>query len=182
MGSGWVQIILRGIPPPAGGGFPSERSERNQRIAGGWLSLDAARPNSPYPRTPITGVTPWGGQNPSGAQNQECLSAVPSGPTGGLSRREIGTGAVPLPRLPLPNQRSRCEFWRAHAMRPYWFRTVGAAISRPKPFPFGGRCPRRGRMRCAAKGRLRAGQCPAPTERPERSPYFAGAGVLTRPP
>ena len=46
---------------------------------------------------------------------------VPSGPTGGLSRREIGTGAVPLPRLPLPNQRYRCESWRAHAMRPYWF-------------------------------------------------------------
>ena len=46
---------------------------------------------------------------------------VPSGPTGGLSRREIGTGAVPLPRLPLPNQRYWCEFWRAHAMRPYWF-------------------------------------------------------------
>ena len=67
-------------------------------------------------------------------------------------------------------------------MRPYWFRTVGAAISRPKAFPFGGRCPRRGRMRCAAKGRLRAGQCPAPTERPESSPYFVGAGVLTRPP
>ena len=22
-----------------------------------------------FPRTPITGVTPWGGQNPSGAQN-----------------------------------------------------------------------------------------------------------------
>ena len=60
--------------------------------------------------------------------------------------------------------------------------TVGAAISRPKAFPFRGRCPRRGRMRCAAKGRLRAGQCPAPTERPESSPYFVGAGVLTRPP
>ena len=70
---------------------------------------------------PFTGVTPWVRQNISGAQNQECLSAVPSGPTGGLSRREIGTGAVPLPRLPLPNQRYWCEFWRAHAMRTYWF-------------------------------------------------------------
>ena len=29
---------------------------------------------------------------------------------------------------------------------------------------------------------LRAGLGPAPTERPDRSPYFAGAGVLTRPP
>ena len=39
----------------SGGGFLSERSERNQRIAGGRLSLDAARPNSPYPRIPVYG-------------------------------------------------------------------------------------------------------------------------------
>ena len=60
-----------------------------------------------FPRTPFTGVTPWGGQNISGAQNQECLSAVPSGPAGGLSGKKIGTAAVPLLRLGLPNQRSR---------------------------------------------------------------------------
>ena len=38
---------------------------------------------------------------------QECLGAVSSGPTGGLSGRKIGTDAVPLLRLGLPNQRSR---------------------------------------------------------------------------
>ena len=59
------------------------------------------------PGPPFTGVTPWGGQNISGAQNQECLSAVPSGPAGGLSGKKIGTAAVPLLRLGLPNQRSR---------------------------------------------------------------------------
>ena len=134
-----------------------------------------------FPRTPIYGGYPLGWAESFRRAKSEWRSAVSPGPLGpGFAK--IRTGAVPLPRLPLPNQRSRCEFWRAHAMRPYWFRTVGAAISRPKAFPFGGRCPRRGRMRCAAKGRLRAGQCPAPTERPERSPYFAGAGVLTRPP
>ena len=46
-------------------------------------------------------------QNLSGAQNQECLRAVPSGPTGGLSGKKIGTDAVPLLRLGLPSQRSR---------------------------------------------------------------------------
>ena len=158
----------RGVSPPAGGEFLSQRWERNQwprppslapsgqftlRIAGDaadGLRLRYAPPRSigPLSPDPITGVIPLSGQNISGAQNQECLSAVPSGPTGGLSRREIGTGAVSLPRLPLPNQRYWCEFWRAHAMRPYGFRrTVGAAISRPKAFPFRGRCPRRGRMR-----------------------------------
>ena len=109
------------ISPPAGGEFLSQRWERNQRIAGG-RGRRALRANrTAYPRSPITGVTPLAWRWISGAQNQECLSAVPSGPTGGLSRREIGTGAVPLPRLPLPNQRYWCEFWRAHAMRPYWF-------------------------------------------------------------
>ena len=29
-------------------------------------------------------------QNLSGAQNQECLCAVPSGPTGGLSGKKLG--------------------------------------------------------------------------------------------
>ena len=58
------------------------------------------------PRTPVTGVTPCSGQNISGAQKQECLGAVPSGPLGpGFTK--IGTGAVPHLRLSLPSQRSR---------------------------------------------------------------------------
>ena len=59
------------------------------------------------PPDPITGVTPWTLCGPSGAQYQECLGAIPSGPTGGLSGKKIGTGAVLFLRLPLPNQRSR---------------------------------------------------------------------------
>ena len=59
------------------------------------------------PPDPITGVTPWTLCGPSGAQYQECLGAIPSGPTGGLSGKKIGTGAVLFLRLPLPNQRSQ---------------------------------------------------------------------------
>ena len=59
------------------------------------------------PRTPVTGVTPCSGQNISGAQKQECLGAVLSGPTGGLSGRKMGAAAVPHLHLSLPSQRSR---------------------------------------------------------------------------
>ena len=40
-------------------------------------------------RTPFTGATPSAWQKISGAQNQECLSAIPSGPTGGLSLQNL---------------------------------------------------------------------------------------------
>ena len=70
------------------------------------------------PRSPITGLPLEVGQNISGAQNQECLSAVPSGPTGGLSGRKIGAGAVPLLRLPPPNQRARSVFRRRGGLWP----------------------------------------------------------------
>ena len=89
---------------------------------------------------------------------------VPSGPTGALG----------VQKFYLLRFRSRACRFRTNGTgansggrmlcAPTGFRwTVGAAISRPQAFPFRGRCPRRGRMRCAAKGRLRAGQCPAPT-------------------
>ena len=134
----------RGISPPAGGEFLSQRWERNQwprppslgpagqftlRIAGGRLRMDTSCPYSPYPWSPITGVIPWSRQNPSGAQNQECLGAIPSGPTGGLNRKKIGTGAILFLRLPLLNQ------------RPGAVPAVGAApCGRPQAFPLvGGR-------------------------------------------
>ena len=44
----------RGVSPPAGGEFLSQRWERNQRIAGGRLRMSAPRSYSPYPQTPIT--------------------------------------------------------------------------------------------------------------------------------
>ena len=55
------------------------------------------------------------------------MGAVPSGPTGGLSRRKIGTGAIPLLRLPLPNQRSRSVSCRR-----------GGTPDRPQAFPLQG--------------------------------------------
>ena len=109
-----------GVSPPAGGEFLCPWRQRNQNATGD-SSDERFALIFAFPRPPFTGVIPWARQNPSGAQNQECLSAVPSGPTGGLSGKKIGTAAVPPPRLGLPNQRYRCESWRAHAMRPYWF-------------------------------------------------------------
>ena len=41
------------------------------------------------PRTPITKVTPLARHKISGAQNQECSGAIPSGPTGGLSLQNL---------------------------------------------------------------------------------------------
>ena len=108
------------ISPPAGGEFLCPWRQRNQNATGDGSDERFALIFA-FPRPPFTGVIPWGRQNPSGAQNQECSSAVPSGPTGGLTLWKIKAGAIPPPRLGLPNQRSQCEFWRAHAMRPYWF-------------------------------------------------------------
>ena len=144
------------------GEFLSQRWERNQRIAGD--AADGLRLRFAPPRSigllspdPITGVTPWGGQNPSGAQNL----------SGGLRFLPAHWG-LGLQKLGLVRFRSRACRFRTNGTgansggrmlcAPTGFRwTVGAAISRPKAFPFRGRCPRRGRMRCAAKGRLRAG-------------------------
>ena len=59
----------RGVSPPAGGEFLSQRWERNQRIAGGRGRRALRAHRTAYPRTPFTEVTPWGGQKISGAQN-----------------------------------------------------------------------------------------------------------------
>ena len=117
--SGRFGVFLRGISPPAGGEFLCPRRQRNQNAAGDGFDehfvLIAA-----FPRTPFTGVTPWGGQNPSGARNQECLGAVPSGPTGGLCFEKIEAAAVPRLRLG----------FRTNAPGP--FSTVGAHSVRPR--------------------------------------------------
>ena len=64
-----------------------------------------------FPRTPFTGVIPWGGQNISGAQNQECVPELPPGHWA-LGLWKIRVSAVPFLRLALPNQRSRAAFRR----------------------------------------------------------------------
>ena len=68
------------------GEFLSQRWERNQRIAGGRLQrstvpvlLVALPPVPHYGRRPTEKFS-----NVSGARNQECLGAFPSGPTGAL--------------------------------------------------------------------------------------------------
>ena len=96
---------LRAASDFARGGKVTKTPPENAAGGRGRRALRAHR--TAYPRTPVTGVTPLARQNLSGAQKQECLSAVPSGPTGGLSGKKIGTDAVPLLRLGLPNQRSR---------------------------------------------------------------------------
>ena len=64
-----------------------------------------------FPRSPITGVTPWVGQEISGAQNLSGWSkSLPA--HWGLTLWKIASGAVQQPRLALPNQRSRCVSWR----------------------------------------------------------------------
>ena len=109
-----------------------------------------------------------------------------------LDMWKIGAGAVPLPRLALPNQRSRSAFRRR-----------GGSMTRPQAFPWG-KVP----SGCEAdEGGLRnhRGPCDEPAhpvgaahwaarrhagpvwDRPLRkdkrvSGYSAGAGVLTRPP
>ena len=104
----------RGISPPAGGEFLCPWRQRNQNATGDGSDERFALIFA-FPRPPFTGVIPWARQNPSGAQNQECLSAVPSGPTGGLSGKKIVAGAFPLLRLPSPNQRPGAVFRRRGA-------------------------------------------------------------------
>ena len=94
------------ISPPAGGEFLCPWRQRNQNATGDGSDEHFVLIVA-FPRTPLRGRVPVTFCNVSGAQNQECLGAIPFGPTGGLSKMKIGTGAVLLLRLPLPNQRSR---------------------------------------------------------------------------
>ena len=71
------------------------------------------------PRTLVTGVIPWVGQNISGAQNLSGWSKFQPGHWA-LGLQKLGPGAVPKRRLGFLSQRSRCVF------------TVGAAFGRPR--------------------------------------------------
>ena len=104
------------------GGLLSQRWESNQRIAGGRRRGELRSPMTAYPRSPVTGVTPWGGQNISGAQN---LSGVPRFLPGhwALGLQKLGPGAVPQRRLGFLSQRSRCVF------------TVGATLAVARSLP-----------------------------------------------
>ena len=167
--SGRFGVFLRGISPPAGGEFLCPRRQRNQNAAGDGSDEHFVLIVA-FPRTPFTGVTPWGGQNPSGARNQECLGAVPSGPTGGLCFEKIEAAAVPRLRLG----------FRTNAPGP--FSAVGAHSVRPRaglgPAPTGpyfvGAAHWAARNTSRERTRLRR-------KNESTSGHTAGTGVLTRP-
>ena len=106
----------RGVSPPAGGEFLSQRWERNQRIAGDaadGLRLRFAPPRSigplspdPLWRTHTCQVLQWFRR-----AKPEWRSAVLPGPLGpGFPK--IAAGAVSLLRLALPGERARCVYRR----------------------------------------------------------------------
>ena len=68
-----------------------------------------------FPRTPVYGGYPLKRAQPFRRARPGCLGAIPSGPTGGLSRRKITAIAVTLLRLSLPNQRPEAVFPRRGA-------------------------------------------------------------------
>ena len=125
---------------------------------------------------------------PSGAQYQECLGAIPSDPTGGLSGKKIGTGAVLFLRLPLPNQRSQPVFRRRGAQCAPASLPLGEGAEHSEADEGNGPIIR------AVRSNRRGGPMWPPTgtpgpvwDRPLRkdrrvSGYSVGAGVLTRPP
>ena len=78
-----------GIPPPAGGGLLCPWRQSNQNATRETLRMGAARPYSRPPGPRSTRDSPESDQNPSGAQNQECLGAVQSGPTGALGIKRL---------------------------------------------------------------------------------------------
>ena len=138
----------RGVSPPAGGEFLSQRWERNQwprppslapsgqftlRIAGDaadGLRLRFAPPRSigPLSPDPIYGGYPLRWAEHFRRAKSEWQSIFTPGHWA-LSLQKLGPGAVPQLRLSLPNQRSRSVSGRK-----------GDACGRPEAFPFRGRC------------------------------------------
>ena len=121
----------RGVSPPAGGEFLSQRWERNQwprppslapsgqftlRIAGDaadGLRLRFAPPRSigPLSPDPIYGGYPLKWAEHFRRAKSEWPSAIQSGPLGpGFAK--IAAGAIPFVRLALPSQRCWCKSWR----------------------------------------------------------------------
>ena len=80
-----------------------------------------------FPRAPVYGDYPLRQVENFRRAKSGVLGCIPSGPTGGLSRKKIGTGAILFLRLPLLNQ------------RPGAVPAVGAApCGRPQAFPLQG--------------------------------------------
>ena len=157
------------------GGFLSQRWERNQRIAGGRRRGELRSPMTAYPRSPVTGVTPWVGQNISGAQN---LSDV-------LNFRRA-TGPWVCGKLWRMRFHRRAWTCRANGTGP--ISAVGAApCGRPSQggcLCRAGACPRRRRgirRLCRARPPGRAARSPAKRRRGGYQPPAAIHGVSVRP-
>ncbi len=85
--------------------------KRNQKTPGGRLKMDTSCPYSPSPWTPHYGGYPLGRAEHFRRTKSEWRSAIQSGPLGpGCAK--ISIGAVPILRLPVPNQRSDSVFRR----------------------------------------------------------------------
>ena len=118
-----------GIPPPAGGGLLCPWRQSNQNATRETLRMGAARPYSRPPGPRSTRDSPESDQNPSGAQNQECLGTLSSGPPGPECAK-FTSGAVQFLRLGFPTN------------------APGANPASPQTFPLGGGgWPRARRMR-----------------------------------
>ena len=99
--------LSRGVRRP-GGEVLSQRWESTQRIAGGRGRRALRAHRTAYPRAPVYGGYPLGQTENFRREKSEWRSAIPSGPPGpGFTK--ISAGAVPLVRLALPSQRSRCK-------------------------------------------------------------------------
>ena len=141
----------------------------------GMAQMSASRSLFRLSPAPFYGGYPWARQNPSGAQNQECLSAVPSGPHWGLAGKKIVAGAFPLLRLSSPNQRPGpfSAVGRTVCARgPVWDRPLREG--RRDPPYFVGAAHWAARNTSRERTRLRR-------KNESTSGHTAGTGVLTRP-
>ena len=89
------------------------------RPMGYGLRFAPPRPIGRFPRTPLRGTHSCLMLLDFRRAKSEWSLAIPSGPTGALGLQKFRVYAIPRLRLAMTSQRSRCVFWRAHAMRPY---------------------------------------------------------------
>ena len=152
-------IVLTARVPGGDLLFPWQKRRQNApEVRSGWT----LRVHIRSPRTPVYGGYPLKQANPFRRAKSGVLRCAPIRPHWGPEWEENWNcrGSTPAPGFAEPT--SRCEFWRAHAMRPYWLPVdcrggyqPPASLPPQKSLPLGGRCPRRGRMRGQASNLVR---------------------------
>ena len=161
------------------GGFLSGRPERNQRGARARLRMSAPRSYSP-PLDPILRRLPLevGRTFPARKIRSAWVRFLPGHWALGLWK--IGVGAVPLLRLPFPNQRPEAVFRRRGAQCAPAGRSGTGPYAETDAFPntpqgrVSSPARRRQRSSCRGdpRGRPRADLGPAPTQRQTRFPIL----------